>query len=479
MRIVEQEDGTVWIGNPVSMFLLPGWIQAEKSDEYLTITGPQLVYEEYDWDLDDGTTTKYYLTAVEAYQYENEEGDIMQSYRPTEDGVFRFKINGTTLKEEGDGSLILGICGYSESEGYFFTGYGDQYTVMTVPEAKPVEVPASATIHKGWAMRYYDNEDHEGARLVDVAIDGSDYYVRGAYAGLPQTWMKGTRDNDDRIVFPNFQLMGADLNWNYFIYSAGGQMDNIQGKDSDDAVLDSEGFVMYVDDEEGLLEAENNLIFVTSDKTNPENANYVVYYSDVTFTEQKAETFTNPVGPDELFLGGFDGLPAVEFNLLPVDENDNLLDSENLYFSVYVNSKEITFDPADYMDMEELGIYAPTDELPYNIGNGYDFYQEGSWHTVYVYGIDKAAIYNIGIQAIYYPEGRDVNPENVLMSDIIMVGEENDPNSVDSLGAMKQVSRVVYYDLNGCEVTRPAAGIYLKRIEYTDGTVKTLKAAVR
>lgn len=40
-------------------------------------------------------------------------GVMSRSYRPTVDGVFSFNIDGNTLKESGDGSLILGIVTYA------------------------------------------------------------------------------------------------------------------------------------------------------------------------------------------------------------------------------------------------------------------------------------------------------------------------------------------------------------------------------
>lgn len=478
VKVIEQEDGTVWMNNAVAMYALPGWIKGEKSGDYITITGPQLVYQEYDYDADDGSMLNYYLTAVEIKHFENEQGETVYSFRPTEDGKFRFKINGETLKEDGDGSLILGICGFNETEGYYFTGYGDQYTVMTIPAGEPIVLPASAEISEQWAMRYYDTEDNEGARLVDVAVDGYDYYLRNVYPGLPEAWIKGTREGDE-IRFSNFQMLGIDEGWKYFIYAAGGTMTSPGGESYyDNAVLNDDGFVLRIY-EDGTLEADSDLIFVTSDKTNPENANYVSAFTYVTMKPQDPNSITQPVGADQIFLGGFGDDPAIEFNLVALDENGNLLNTDNLYFSAYVNSEVYTFDSELYVDMWDLGIYEPTTELPYNITeNGYDFYQYGAWHTVYIKGYTPDEIRNIGIQAIYYPEGREKNPENVLKSDIIMVGEDI-PTSIGNVDADLRIASVSYLTLSGQPVANPTAGIYLKRIEYTDGSAKTLKTTVR
>lgn len=475
---IQQEDGTVWLGNAVSMYRLPGWVKATKDGDYLTIQGPQLVYQEPDYDSDDwDAMINYYLTAVEEYEYVNEEGETMRSYRATPDGTFRFKIDGNTLKQDGDGSLILGVCGYNDADGYYFTGYGDRYDVLTVPELKPVELPANAEVKKGWAMTYSDVDDLENGRLIDVAINGDDYYVKGMYEGLPEAWVKGSK-KDDTIVFDNYQMVGPDFNWGYFVYLAGGQMVALDDDYYlDDATIEEGGYTMTVN-EDGSWDADNDVIFITSPQTNPENANYLAAYIGMNIKEQDLSTLTNPVGPDEGFFGGFDGVPAVEFNLPPLDENGNLLDKNNLYFRVFVNdsNEPYTFDPETYWyDLPEMDIWEPVTELPYDIpDNGFDMYQAGAWHTVYIYSDE--AVSSLGVQAVYYPEGREENPENVLYSVIAVF---DDPNSVDSIISGKEVKNVTFFNLMGQKEANPSAGVYIKRIEFADGTVKTLKVTRR
>lgn len=475
--MVEQKDGSVWLHNTISMFNAPGWVKAEKSGDKLTITGPQLVYEEYDWEANNGSYLQYFITPVEIYEYENETGDLMRTYRPTEDGVFSFSINGNTIKQDGDGSLILGLVTYTEKNGYFFTGYGDNYIVLSLPEDEPVEVPASAEIYENWAMHYYSG-DYENAKFVDVAVDGNDYYIKGIYPELPDVWVKGTLEGNT-ITFPNFQFIGPNLEWNYFVYLCGGQL---MPSDDDDeimeAIIDPEGFVMTLEDD-GTLFAETNIIFATSPDTNPDNANFTSYFEGVYIQPQDPDSFTNPVAPDDIYLGGFDDIPAIEFNLPALDENGNILDESNLYFSAYANSEIYTFTPENCWDLESLGIDGPTTELPYNIGNGYDFYQSGTWHTVYLNDYKTEELFNIGIQSIYYPEGKEVNPDNVLKSDIVYVGSQKDPSAVYGFEVTKEVKSVRYFDMQGREIKSPSSGIYVKKTIFSDGTEKTSKVSLR
>lgn len=475
VTMVEQPDGTVWLHNLTSMYAAPGWVKASKAEGKISITGPQAVYAELDWENDGESMITYYLSPVEIVEYEDEDGETMRSYKVAEDGTFSFDIlESGTLKESGDGSLVLGIVAYDEKNGYFWTGYGDNYITLTPPPTDFVTVPDGVEVKEDWAMIYYNSDGLENAQFIDVAIDGDDYYIKGLYPGLPEAWAKGTLDGD-QLIIPNFQYLGADMDWGYCIYVAGG---NVFGTPDDEysmtATIEPDGFVLSLD-ADGQLSADNVLIFVTSPLTNPENANYVNYFEFVTIKAQDPSTFTVPANPYNIFLGGVGETPAIECTIPAFDDNDNILNIENLYFSAYVNSEIYTFDPDIYTDLYNWNIWEPTTEIPYNTGSyGYDFYQEGAWHTIYIYGVAKADIFNIGVQSIYYPEGKDVNPDNVLMSDIIMVGEAS---GVADIAAAKEVKEVKFFDLQGRSIDTPANGLYIKTTVYSDGTTKTVKVS--
>ncbi len=481
VKYVEQEDGTVWLHNMISMFLAPGWIKAEKDGDKLTIQGPQLVYQEPDYDYYEETgewvMLNYYISPVDIIEVVNEEGERFLRYQPSEDGVFTFDIKDGKLIESGGGSTILGIITYTEKDGYFWVYYGDNYIVMTVPEANDVVVPPSAEIQSGLQMSYYDQTDRGSSAVVDVAVDGNDYYIKGIYPGLPDVWVKGEIDGRD-IFFPNFQMIGADMAYNYFVYLAGGQMEDL---DDDgiytDAMLDPDGFVLYLEDD-GNLTADNNLIFVTSAETDMDNANYLNFFQDIMIRPQ-ATSFANPVGPDEIYLSSFDDVPNIECNIPAFDENGSMLNTANMYFSVYVNSKLLVFTPEVYTDLAYLEIYEPVTEIPYDCGNLWQFFQQDSWHTIYLEEYKLDDIYNIGLQSIYYPEGKNINPENVLRSDIIFVGSPDDPSNVGSVGPDKEIMDMKFFDMQGREVVNPSKGIYVKTVKYSDGSVKTSKISVK
>lgn len=491
VKMVEQEDGTVWLHNVISQYPVPGWIKAEKEDDMLVIRGPQLVYEEYDYDLDDGSYLKYFVSPVEMQYYTNEDGIQMIHYEPSEDGIFTFKIDGDRLVEYympddnvQNGSLILGLVNYNKLYHYFFTGYGDNYIVMNLPEKAITEIPETAEVHEKWAMKYdyYDFATWNyvpTANFVDVAVDGNDYYIKGIYPSIPDVWVKGTLEGKT-ITFPNFQMIGPNEEYNYFVYLCGGQlMESDYYEGVMDAVIDTDGFALTLESD-GNLYAETNIIFATSPRTDLDNANFLDYFEAVEIMPQDPNAFTDPEGPYEMYIGSFDGEANIEFGLSAMDVDGNILDENNLYFSVYVNNEIFTFTQESYKEeLMALGIKGSTTELPYNIGNnGMSFYQSLTWHTVYIVGIALADIKDVGIQTIYYPEGKDVNPDNVLRSKIYFVEKEDDPNSIESIDA-SNILKVEFFDMQGRKVVNPEKGIYVKTVTLTDGSVKTSKVALK
>lgn len=477
VTVIEQEDGTVWMHNTISQFLAPGWVKAEKNGNTLTITGPQLVYQETNYDTDE--IMNYYVSPVTIEKYTDGEGSEYVKYTPSEDGAFTFDINPETgtIKEAGNGDLILGIISWNEKDGFYWVGYGDNYVVCSLPKVEPVTVPESAEIHKNWAMRYYSTDtwgdEYEYAKFVDLAIEGNDYYIKGIYPSLPDNWIKGTKDENNVVTFPNGQYLGINFEILRFAYLAAGNVEYDPENDIDLAIIDEEG-VAFELDKDSSMTALTNILIIPVAETNVSNANYIDYLEAATIIPQDPDNISTPKAPSDMFLGGIDGTGALECDMPAEDINGNILNPGYLYYSVYVNSDIYTFLP-DYYDI----FYEPTVEVPYAASDDFSIYAEGSWRTVYIETIPASDIKNIGAQTIYYPEGKDINPDNALKSDIIMIGEDIPATGVEGVMADRRVEKVEYFNLQGHRVSNPSAGLYLTRITFYDGTTSTRKISIK
>lgn len=490
VTLVEAEDGTLWMHNSISQFLAPGWVKVDRNENTLTISGPQKVYEEYDWDTDE--MLPYFISAVEVERFEDEDGTPMVRYTPTEDGVFSFTVNPETgtIKESGDGSMVLGILSWNEEDGYYWVGYGDQYIVNSLPKDEPVTLPETAIVQKDWAMEYYTTdfygEESHHARLVDIAIDGDDYYVKGIYQQIPDVWVKGTVA-DNEVTFPNGQYLGIDMENLKFAYLAAGQVYGDAEEEDQFAMIDEEGLTFAIE-KDGTLSGMTNILITPIAGTNTENASFIDYYEAPVIRFQDPATFTNPADPFDLQIENWYPQVSLGCNMPNTDKNGNVLNVDNLYYSIYVNQELYTFEPEvfDYVFEE------PTTEIPYLFTDYYNFFIYDTWRAVYVFSTDANpfvfnpgeednTLYNLGAQMVYYPEGKDVNPDNVLRSDIILVGEPvpGPGVGVENLFESKSVASEEFIDLQGRAVANPSAGIYLKRVTFTDGTVSTRKVAVK
>ena len=141
----------------------------------------------------------------------------------------------------------------------------------------------------------------------------------------------------------------------------------------------------------------------------------------------------------------------------------DFLDTDNLSYVVYVDGEEWEFDAEEY-ELEENMV-----EIPWNFGVYYIYNYGGALREVdfFVEGIST-----LGVQSIYRYDGEETR------SDIVTI-DLDDPSAVAAVGADRKVKDVKYYDLSGRQVASPAAGIFVKRVTFEDGTVATFKKAVR
>lgn len=54
-----------------------------------------------------------------------------------------------------------------------------------------------------------------------------------------------------------------------------------------------------------------------------------------------------------------------------------------------------------------------------------------------------------------------------------------DPAGIDTNVADKKLNSITYYDLSGRRISEPVSGVYVKRMSYADGTVKTDKVSLK
>ena len=152
-----------------------------------------------------------------------------------------------------------------------------------------------------------------------------------------------------------------------------------------------------------------------------------------------------------------------QFNVPAVSTDGDFLDTNSLSYVVYVDGEEWEFDAEEYQLTENMV------EIPWNFGVYYIYKYSGILREVdfFVEGITT-----LGVQSVYNYNGEETRSEIVEI-------EVDDPSAVAAIGDVRKVADVKYYDLSGREVASPAAGIFVKRVTFDDGSVASFKKAVR
>ena len=161
------------------------------------------------------------------------------------------------------------------------------------------------------------------------------------------------------------------------------------------------------------------------------------------------------------------GRGGIQFYLNRLSTDSLYLPAEHLYYKVYLDDEEFTFDTDTYTTLEE-----PLVEVPYLYTDNNQIQYYGDDHIFYFYisGFDK-----IGIQEIYN-DGTTKLASGIVWQEV----ESEEEDGVEAIKAnVSSVKSVKYCDLSGRAVSKISHGLYIKTTTLADGTVITKKVMVK
>jgi len=219
--------------------------------------------------------------------------------------------------------------------------------------------------------------------------------------------------------------------------------------------------IFSYDAEAKSLTLENGYVISSSDKVF-----YPIYgYDDVMLAYQERNPETVPDTPYGLEYDPESwGDPIINVIIPPFDAEGNLLDTNNLFYELYIDGELYTFTGELYWpDVEgEMTL------VPYSL-NGYCIYASGDFHTIYMYMPIESSI---GVRSVYINENGDA-----LYSEMETILVEG--TGVESVESEVAPVSVEYYDIAGRRISNPEKGIAIRIARYADGTVKTHKVVMR
>lgn len=326
--------------------------------------------------------------------------------------------------------------------------YG-MYGMLTLTKGAP-KVPEAVTPPEGIvaqdylfsATDSYYNEPYSAP--AKVAIDGTDVYIQGLSAYLPEGWVKGTLA-DGRVTFAANQLMGQ------FYY--GGAAYVLYSNPAADAVF--------------TYDAASGTLTAASFKTLA-SGNTVDDWADITLT-RVVEQAATPANPSIAVVGADrDGDMRMGFDVPLVDSEGRPMVLSKLKLRFYTDQAgtvgQLVFKAGEgyYKNLQ-----ADMTEVPYGFTDGYDFFQ----NSIYLYG-DYQSWTRVGIQSVY-EGGGETRSTDIQWYSI--------PEGA-GVAAVSGEARVVserFTDLQGRPAGADARGILLRRQQMADGTVRTQKVVRR
>ncbi|CCZ11149.1 putative uncharacterized protein [Prevotella sp. CAG:1092] len=159
-----------------------------------------------------------------------------------------------------------------------------------------------------------------------------------------------------------------------------------------------------------------------------------------------------------------DGYGILTFIPSEFDADGNLLDTKQLYYTVYLDDEPLAFDTQDYPSLKE-----ETTEILYLFNDQENIvYYAGALNVkTFVEGIDSICV------LLIYKGGGEVRKSAISY---VSAKDEEDTDGIGNIGAnASKFVGTVFTDLSGRKVALPAKGVYIQTVRKADGTVKSVK----
>ena len=462
-KIVWCSNGEVYIQNPVANYSTGTFAKGTYADGKITVELPQCIGSYYDTD---GTMKDMYLNKLEEVEQDGEKyymicypEDNYLEYDVDDAGNVKLNLGNSADYDVTTGNnpkYLVGVTYSNEPHALqVWSGYGDTFeTWNIIDNGEPVTPPADAVMQE-WAFETLGKKS-----IVQVAVDGNDIYVDGFTSYMKGYWFKGTME-DGKITFPTNQYMGKN-EWDQFYYFMAARIfvdetsewNQYEPIDKVTLVYNPEtGMYTAQEDETFIVSMSNEYISATAIAENP------------SMWQQTPEMFkAKPLNPSLTNCLNNPGISTLEWDIPNENEKGAILSGNKMYYNLYVDGELYTFTPEEYPLFTE-----PTTDVPYEASNYYDIYVYNTSHTIYV---KKDIAETVALQSFYVDEDGTKYASDLVTENVLDTG-------IGKVEGGKQAISTEYFNLSGVKTTRPAAGMYIMKTKYNDGTSSVKKVLVK
>ena len=278
--IVFGADNKVYFQRPVSWSYYNGWVEGTLGEDGKTITVPMGQYVAYTYSLE-------MAVQVAVFTYDPEQGSYFYNPDITE-LTFTLNDDGTISLNGTDQYNILGTMNRAFGQNFQYLDYewlqdGDFASVYVPIDETPLTPPDNIPIET-WYMNTAINDGMEWEpyfSIVNVGIDGEDFWLQGITDLLPNAWIKG-HIHGNTVTFENPQLLGA---YEDLLYFKAADYNPVTGATT------QKDMVMTFDGENSLYTYD--YVFITINKA---NLTYVNYYQGLSISKYPDPSVVVPQG---------------------------------------------------------------------------------------------------------------------------------------------------------------------------------------
>ena len=469
-KMVWCDNNEVYISSPVASYSTNGLAKGTYADGKITVKLPQCIGQYYDQT--EGAYLPLYLNKLEEVEVtgdpDHEDGKYYMICQKADNTVvYNVDADGNITLDLGNGEFdvesgnnpkyLLGVTYTNEPHAFqVWTGYGnavDQWNIIRNPE--PVCPPETAE-HQEWVF-----ETHGNCSVVDVAVDGNDFYFTGISSYSVGYWIKGIKD-DDKITFADGQFMGMNQYEQFYYFRAAKIVYNEETGWNEYEPIDKVTLTFNPDNKHYVAKDEVLLICGS-----PTEMSYSSIAENPSLWQQTPEMLkAAPKNPSVTRFTEYNaqtGQGTIVWDIPNSNVNDAVLNTDQMYYNLYVDDELYEFEPDLYPLFEETTV-----DVPYTASNFYDIYVYKTSHTIYFYFSDPESF---SLQSFYVDaDGETYASEKVTYQ--IQSG-------INSASVAKEAVDVTYTSLSGVVTKNPANGMYIRTTTYSDGSRKVEKVAIR
>lgn len=404
-------DGNIYIKTPCASADINSYIKLDKIDDenYVAHTA-QLIYVDYS----SSTPNTFFAGrlvfksySANSYGYtvetDNEGNAIADVYFTYKDGVLQQK-DQTTVVQNGE-TFPHEMIGWVNSSGAW-VGFGDACLTFKPVADQLTVLPEGATIMDGGftynVLSSIAGTNQRDGKMVKYAEVGDEIFIKNPVG--EDSWIKGTINRNDNTATFKKQYLGINEEnkcHQWFVPATYNDEFELWDEESGFGVwhrgLTTNDELVCKYDNGSISTLDNaKQVFLVSRSMSGVLA--IGTYSDFALKPYN-EGVSKPMKPTIINVESFNGLYGViTCALPPIDENNNLINSDYLYYNIYIANENTpyTFDK-DIFELKE-----DMTDVPYKFDDDMDFDCNGTFHTIYHY--EENSDY-LGVQTIYRRNG--------------------------------------------------------------------------